>query len=176
VRRSAPRAPLSVLQAELEEHIRDAEAALTHNRRSLARLESKGHALAMEHRRLEEEHRRIDRDVELALAESQDRLARFALCRALALRHKLERVGNELRSTTHASEQLADQVDQQQAEFLALRQDAALALGSREDANGQQPLDPITEEEIELELLRRKRRMTHQGSIQKEGTDAGGEL
>ena len=129
-----------------------------------------------ERRSLEQEHSRLDRDVELALAESQDKLARFALCRTLALRQKLERVDNKLRSTTYASEQLAELVTRQQAEFASLRLDAELALGARERAHSQQPLDPISEEEVELELLRRKRRIAQRDSEQKEVTDASSEL
>ena len=170
------RAPLSVLKAQLEEQLRNAEAELEHKRRSLAQLEAQGHELMTERRSLEQEHSRLDRDVELALAESQDKLARFALCRTLALRQKLERVDNKLRSTTYASEQLAELVTRQQAEFASLRLDAELALGARERAHSQQPLDPISEEEVELELLRRKRRIAQRDSEQKEVTDASSEL
>jgi phage shock protein A len=176
MRRIGPRAPLPVLQAELEEHLNNAEAALERKRKSLAELEGKGQQLVTERQRLEQEHSRLDRDVELALAESQDRLARVALCRALALRQKLERVGNNLRSTRCACEQLAELVARQQAELVSLRQDAALALGARAEAHSEQPLDPISEEEVELELLRRKRRIAQRSSEQKEVTDAGSEL
>jgi chromosome segregation ATPase len=175
-RQLVPRASLPALRAELEEHLRNAEAALADKRRDLAQLEDRRHSLEIEHQRLEENHRRLDRDVQLALVESQDRLARFALCRALALRHKLDRVSNELRGMEYRCEQLAELVARQQADWVALRKDAAGAQGSRDEIHGQRPLDPISQEEVELELLRRKRRLAQHGSKQKEVADAGSEF
>ncbi len=144
----------------LKQHLRDAELELQRKRARLAELAAEHARLGKDHERVQAEQARHDRDAELALSEANDELARKAISRALALAQLTRRIAERLEQVREEQHALTSALAAQEAELIALRTRveaflAAQAQTSREDA-GFVPA-PVTDDQVELELLRRKR-------------------
>lgn len=144
----------------LKQHLREAEIELDRKR---ARVE----ALAEECERLEKEGERAetardaaDADAALALAQGDEALARFALRKWLPLRDRAAALAEELDKRREERAALAARVENQAGEFDTLRRRvrAELALHRDDDRPHEGGwLEPaVAEEEVELELLRRR--------------------
>lgn len=144
----------------LKQHLREAETELDRKR---ARVE----ALADECKRLEEERERAetardaaDADAALALAQDDEALARFALRKWLPLRDQSSALAEALHKRREERAALAARVEAQAGEFETLRRRVRAELALHRD--GEQPRDggwhepAVAEEEVELELLRRR--------------------
>ena len=148
----------------LRQHLREAELDVLSKRARSQVLADEGSRLLTEHARREDEARALDEDVELALANGKDELARFALKRLLPLRRELARLAARIAEGTKARESLATLLERQEAELGSLRANAAAWLARPPDAfapggaggpGGAQTAAAVADEEVELELLRR---------------------
>jgi phage shock protein A len=143
----------------LKQHLREAELELQHRRARLAALGEEEQRLADDGRRLGEAVERLDADVRLALAREREDLARFAIRRLLPLqgeRRACDERAEELRSERA---ELARGLAEQEAELAALRGrvDRQLAAEARaRPATGGGPGRAPAEEDVEMELLRRR--------------------
>lgn len=137
----------------LRQCLRDAEGELARKRAQLAALELDGRALARDAARVDEGLTASDSDAALALEAGDDELARYALKRLLTLRARKKRLaerGEELAVTRRELEaRLAEQVERY--EDLKARVTAELECGA-----GEGVAEAISEQQVELELLRRK--------------------
>lgn len=105
--------------------------------------------------------RQLDEDVRLALARGEDDLARFAIRRLLALRKQNEELEERRRVHHEQREKLASKLDEQELALEALRDEVRQALAevrdhAREAQEPDAPAGAIRDEEVELELLRRR--------------------
>lgn len=170
----------------MKQHLREAEIELDRKRAHLEMQGDEAQRLAESRERIAREIARLDADVELALRGGEDDLARFCLRQLLPLRRTREALalrlellarerascGERLERQTHALEQLRERV---RVRLEVLEADWP---GAPEAAAG------VADEEIEIELLRR-RRETLAGEVAKEeagsmasrpaGRDAGQE-
>jgi phage shock protein A len=146
-----------------KQHLREAKLALDGKRAHIAELQSAGQRLAQDGKRLAALSARANEDVELALRGDQDDLARAAVRRLLPLREAERRVearGQALREEeARLTERLA--IQEHELEILRARLQAdiaALACGEASD----DPLDSraITDDDVEIELLRRRQSLT----------------
>lgn len=143
----------------LRQHVREAELELLQKR---ARVE----ALAEEEARLREELARcgkrvaaLDEDIALALDGEKEDLARFAIRRMIPERQERAALEAQVAEVKETRAKLAERLEEQESQFETLRQRAQvrLAEASRkgDDLSGLAP-PAVADEEVELELLRRR--------------------
>lgn len=140
----------------LKQHLRDAERALDQKRAEHARLEAEASRLGDELAHVVAEAARHDADAELAIREGRDELARKALARALPLGQLARRLHARSAQNARERSELAARLESQTSAFMAMRSRVETALAS---APGSSTLceQPVTDDQVELELLRRKR-------------------
>ena len=143
----------------LRQALREAELELLQKRARVAALTEEEARLRDEHERRQTAVAALDEDVALALAGEKEELARFAVRRLLPERRELENLGTQIEEVAAAREKLELRLEEQQEAFQALRVRARtqLAQASR-PAEARDPLAPpdVADEEVELELLRRR--------------------
>lgn len=143
----------------LKQHLREAELELQRKR---ARVE----ALTDEERLLREDTERLaaavssaEEDARLALAEDRDDLARFALRRLIPNQKELTQL--KARGEALAAERVRVEAkrtsQQQEFEELQARIRAHLTAPTRQPETAPELHELVTDEEVEMELLRRKR-------------------
>jgi len=144
----------------LKQHLRDAELELQKKRARSAELSSEETRLLEDEQRVLAEQARHDHDAELALAEGEDELARKALSRALPLSQLVRRMRDRLAQSRREQRELAVILAAQETELSALRTrvEAFLAAEHAVHSEGRAfvPL-PVSDDQVEIELLRRKR-------------------
>lgn len=145
----------------LEAHLGDAARALEANRAQLRGLVTRTEQLGAERRSMEQDCSNFERDVDVALEEQRDDLARFALVRLLERQRKLERIASELARIEEDRESLQALIVEQQT-ALAELQARARSLVERNAPGRMDQQEVIEDEQVELELLKRKRRRTGQ--------------
>jgi phage shock protein A len=143
----------------LKQCVREAEIALN---RTQARLE----ALRDEVKRLQDtlgraadDTRSLDDDLTLALGSGKDQLARFAARRLVAHRRTVETLQTRLAECREEEQRLAPRVEAQHAQFETLRARVRTELAHRDDSREHGASDypaPVADEDVELELLRRR--------------------
>jgi phage shock protein A len=144
----------------LRQGLREAELALDRKRARLAALEAEARGLEEDERRLAREGAAADADVELALAEGRDDLARFAARRLLPLRDAARAAAERAQRLGQERERLAARIGEQDQELCALQARVKAEL-ARLPADEDEPAAPraaaVSDEDVELELLRRRR-------------------
>jgi phage shock protein A len=143
----------------LKQYVREAEIALDQKR---ARFEALGEeekhlqeALARRH----EELGSLDEDVNLALDGGKEELARFAIRRLLPLQRAARALEAELRECAEAREALQERLEVQQEQLEALKARVRAELARQRESGdelGWLAEPAVADEEIELELLRRR--------------------
>jgi phage shock protein A len=139
----------------LRQYVRDAEAELGRKRGQLQALELDLRGLERDAQRAAARLAELESDVELALSAGNDELARYALKRMLALRartrHKAERQEELVALRRELEQKLAEQDERYEA--LKERVNAELAAA---DGGYDACREVVSDEQVELELLRRK--------------------
>lgn len=150
--------------------LRDAQLALESKRGRIAELQRGQQRLTAEQKRLAAVMARVDDDVTLAMAGENQDLARAAIRKLLPLRETDRRLTSRLAALheeeSRASERLV--VQEQEFETLKTRLQAELAAeGTRSD----EPFERIviTDDDVELELLRRRRAASNEAPADDEG-------
>lgn len=142
----------------LKQHLRDAELALHEQQATLSRLEQEAKRLGAERERVEAERTRFDADAELALGQGRDDLARYALGQLVPRLRLLERIDARLGSIAEESRALRAQLQARESALEELRARVQAYLASRQVGDFQVAPEIASEEQIEIELLRRKAR------------------
>ncbi len=149
----------------LKQCLRSAESELTANQSRRDELSRWLDALARQHETLAERAGELDEEIQLGIAEESEDLARFSIRRLLATQRKGEKIAGEIRVAEEERDALVARTAAQEAELADL-QVAVEAHFSRERAaeNGCAAAGAehdigsgIRDEEVELELLRRRR-------------------
>jgi phage shock protein A len=140
----------------LKQHLRDAELALQTKQAELARLSAEAKRLAGDRQRAEADRARLDRDAELALAEERDDLARHALGLLVPKLRLTERIDARLAAIAEAAADLEAQLAAQLPALEELRARVQAFIAGQEAGSVEAPFEPVTKEQIEIELLRRK--------------------
>jgi phage shock protein A len=161
----------------LKQHLREAELELDRKRARLEAAEEQARQLGDEMVRREQETLRLDRDIELALAEGEEELARFAVRRLLPLRANLRSLRERGAELDDCRERLREKLQSQEAELDALRTRVRGKLSEmREREACEHVVDhPVADEEVELELLRRRssnEATTSAGGRQRDGSSS----
>jgi len=144
----------------LKQCLREAEIDLSRKRAELEALADEEKRLREIETRREEEARALDEDVRLALAGGKDELARFAIRRLLPRRSEAKAASARLAELAVRSQSLAERLAEQERQFESLRTRIRAELAREPDLGppcGWQGEPVVAEEEVELELLRRRR-------------------
>jgi phage shock protein A len=145
----------------LKQHLRDAELEVQHKRAQLLALEREHARLQKDRERIAKEQARYDRDVELALRERQEELARHALQRLLPLQQLDARIADRVAVLCEEQQELGKVLAAQEIALseLTARVNAFLSEQAQREAGHGTPFAPrpVEPETVELELLRRKR-------------------
>ena len=150
----------------LKQCVREAEIALNHKRTRLEVVRDEAKRLRDALTGVEEQARALDEDVTLALAGGKEDLARFAARRLLTQQRAAETLRAHLAERADEERTLAERVDVQQAQFESLRTRVRGELARRAeapDAGAWTPEAAVADEEVELELLRRRQGQTKEG-------------
>ena len=145
----------------VKQHLREAELELTRKRARAEALEEEERRLGEEVRRLDARVAALDEDVQLALAGDKDDLARFALRRLLPLRQAAQEKRLRIVELRDGRARLLERLEAQEAELDALRTRARARLAAAEAREAEpapaEGLGGVADEQVELELLRRRR-------------------
>ncbi len=143
----------------LKQYLREAELEVNRKRARLEAVREDEKRLREALRRHEDDIGALDQDVALALAAGKEDLARFAIRRLLPRRATLKALGTRIAERAEESRALAERVDVQQTRLDALRTRVRAELAR--DASGPDVSacghdDAVADEEVELELMRRR--------------------
>ena len=143
-----------------KQHLREAELELDRKRAQLDAWEAESRQLAEQAERLEVEVRRLDEDVELALEGGKEELARFSLRKLLPKRRAAEAARQRIQEIETGRGRLAETLAEQESRLETLRTEVTRRLRSPDPIG--ESLRPLQaeEEEVELELLRRRAHRT----------------
>lgn len=159
----------------LKQHLRDAELALQRKQTQLAQLEAEAKRLDSERKRAEGDRVRLERDAELALAEGREDLARYALKLLLPKQRLMERIDARLVVIAEEGPALQGKLEAQAVALEELRARIQAYVAHSEAGSFQAGVEPVSDEQIELELLRRKAAKSP-GVAQPGGTPDRGEV
>jgi phage shock protein A len=140
----------------LKQHLREAELEVAQKRASLEALDDERRRVKEEGQRLEAQVSALDEDVELAMAGDDPELARFAVKRWLPQREALTELCARAARLDERRARLFERLEVQEVQLADLRPRVRAAL-ARPDADACDLACPevVTEEEVDLELLRR---------------------
>ena len=142
----------------LKQHLREADLELQRKRARLATLDDEEQRLRDDAKRLEEAIHRLDEDTRLALAGDREDLARFAIRKLLPKRSEGAALDRRVAEIHAERETLAPTLAAQEAAFEDLRGRvrAQLAVDARGAAAEPCPEWRAADEDVEMELLRRR--------------------
>jgi phage shock protein A len=158
----------------LKQHLRDAELAVQHKQSQLTQLEAEAKRLDMERKRAEADRARLERDAELSLAKDREDLARYALRLLLPKLRLTERIDARLVAIGEERQALQNKLEAQAVALEELRGRVQAYVAGNEAGSCEAGLEPVTDEQIEIELLRRKAAKTAASERAAAEPDAGG--
>jgi phage shock protein A len=158
----------------LKQHLREAELELDRKRARIEALEEEERRLRDEAERLAAQVEALDQDVELALAGDEQELARFAVRKLLPRREALESLRERLGEVSGSRDRLVAVLRSQEADFDQLRGQVRSRIALVRQRDEAWPLaagaeGAIAEEEIDIELLRRRGHAAAQSTAGGEG-------
>ena len=142
----------------LKQCVREAEIELNRKRARLEVVRDEVKRLREALACTEDETRSLNEDVALALAGGKEELARFAARRLLARQRAVDALQAQLAERVDEEAALTERVQAQQAQFESLRTRVRAELARRSEAYepGWTHEPAVADEEVELELLRRR--------------------
>lgn len=144
----------------LKQYLRDAEAEVERKRGRLCELATERKRLDAERENARNVLARAERDADLAVEGSRDDLARYALKQVLKLRGALERMEARLSLSAEEKKELEGTLATQEVMLEELRVRVQTFLSERDRHPDEIMAVSVTEEQVELELLRRKKEAT----------------
>ena len=142
----------------LRQHLREAELEILQKRARVEALGVEAERLAKETERRRERLAALDEDVELALSGGKDDLARFAAGQLLSERRELEALEHQRVRVEETRARLAERLTEQERTLDELKARARTWMAGRDRAVRDElaGFSKIADEEVELELMRRR--------------------
>jgi phage shock protein A len=141
----------------VKQHLREAELALQRKRNRLEGRIREEERLADALARRDAEIAKLDEDVALALSGDRDDLARFALKRLLPMRRERDALAAALADAREERARLAEQLAAHERAFEELRAQVRARMAAPGAFAGDLACGAgVDDEEVEIELLRRK--------------------
>jgi phage shock protein A len=139
----------------LKQHVRGAEEAVQRRRTAFVELAAEASRLTAERTRARADCERLERDVDLALNGGRKDLARYALRLLLRRRQVDDNIERRLSQVAKEQKELEIVLARQQAALEELRARVQTYLSEWEADHFADGAEPITDEHVELELMRR---------------------
>jgi phage shock protein A len=141
-----------------KQHLREAELELDRKRAQVDAFEDESRRLADEIVRLDGEIASLDEDVELALDGSKEDLARFSVRKLLPKRRSALAARRRIADLDEQRARLAETLGAQQQQLEELRSQVRSRIAAARAEEGDVLARPVpaADEEVELELLRRR--------------------
>jgi phage shock protein A len=141
-----------------KQHLREAEFELDRKRAQMHACAEEARRLGEEADQLEREIASLDADVELALAGGKEELARFSVRKLLPLRRAAESARRRTAELEQGRARLADTlaVQERQLEELSAQVRTRIAAVRYAEGDAFARPAPAADEEVEIELLRRR--------------------
>ena len=141
-----------------KQHLREAELELDRKRAQVDACGEESRHLGDEAQRLEREIAALDSDVELAIAGDKEDLARFSVRKLLPMRRAAESARRRIAELDEQRARLAETlaVQERQLEELRVQVRSRIAAASAVEGDVFAQPTPAADEEVELELLRRR--------------------
>lgn len=143
----------------LRQLVREAANEVARKRARLEGIDGETQSLEAEANRLEERAAGLDDDVRLALDGDKDELARFAIRRLLPLRRARKEIDARLATLARERTELEERLAEQEERLLELEGRVRGYLAQRAEREHEHPISSewsVSDEEVELELLRRR--------------------
>ena len=140
----------------LKQHLREAELELIQKRARLDGLNAEDERLTTALERRTAEVEALDEDVVLSLEGGKDELARFAIRRLLPKRREQEALRVARAQVREARARLSAKLEDQESEFQDLRDRVQTRLSEARSPVDAPGAPSVSDEEVELELLRRR--------------------
>lgn len=137
----------------LKQYVREAEVELDRKRGQLQAIEAELRSLEREQQATADELSRLEADAETALAAGNDELSRYALKGVLRCRGRQRRQAHRLEQLMQQRADLSRLVADQAERFEGLRDRVQAELRA---AGGDASFEMVSDEQVELELMRRK--------------------
>jgi len=144
----------------LKQHLREAELELQHKRARAEALGEEERCVSETTKRIEQALARSEQDAELALAEDRDDLARFAIRKLIPIQRELTALAARAKELSDERQRVRDKLESQEVDFERLRARVRTQLAApetRADVTSEATEPIVADEEVEMELLRRKR-------------------
>ncbi|MDH3518919.1 MAG: hypothetical protein OEM49_00555 [Myxococcales bacterium] len=142
-----------------KQHLREAELELGRKRARCEALEDESRRALEALDRLDEEIASLDADVELALAREEQELARYAVRRLLPKRRAAADLRRRAAEISQERARVLALVESQECAFEELQRRVRARLAAVRDEGAAREIAsevPVADEEVELELLRRR--------------------
>jgi phage shock protein A len=143
----------------LRQHLREAGDELARKRAYLEELQAEVERLQEERQGLERRCVDLDGDISLALQEGKGELARFAIRKLLPIRRSGEEIESRLQALARERSDLEAKLEEQVKRYADLERQVRGHLARLEEQERGRPGIAdwgVSEEEVELELLRRQ--------------------
>jgi len=141
----------------LKQYVREAEIEVDHKRARLAALAAGQEQLSSQQTRVQKQIEQLDADVELALDQGKDDLARFTIKKLLPARQQATHLQERLAQIQVEQDKLSERLTGQEAELEGMKTKVRAYLAQPapivEEFAGQYG---IADEDVEMELLRRR--------------------
>lgn len=142
----------------LRQHVREARGELERKRYRLSALAAQQKDLQNRQVRGDEKLAALEQDVALALQNEKEELARFAIKKLLPLRRNRQEILRRQEELQEERDELTRQLAEQEERFTELEERVRGYLAEQQDelAGGPSCAAFVSDEEVELELLRRR--------------------
>jgi len=141
----------------LRQHLREAEIEVARKRAALEALDEERRSLREEGQRIEARAATLDADVELAMAGDDPELARYAIRRLIPQKAALRELFARAAELDARRARVIERLEVQEAQLDELRPRIKAHLARRETGGVSfEASDLVTDEDVELELLRRR--------------------
>jgi phage shock protein A len=142
----------------LKEHVRNAEEAVQRKRAAFAELAAEASRLGAERDRAQADVERFEHDAELALNGNRRDLARYALKLLLPRKRAIDGIERRLVQVNKEQKEVELVLARQQGALDELRARVQAYLSDHEALRFASDAGAVTDEQIDLELLRRLKR------------------
>jgi len=152
---------------------REMESSLRQKQARLAELHRSREQLGVDHARRLQEQEKLEADITLAVRKDKDEIARMLIRKRMLLAATHARVDGQRRHLEEEAQRLAQTICEQQGQYEQLKIRAAVYCRQAEQRPAEDPASlwtepagsaPATEEEVELELMRRKEALSQGGA------------
>ncbi len=150
----------------LRQYLREMEEALEENKANLKGLAKEKKSLESEHEKLKEELKKTNSDIDSAIKKGKDDIAKFLIKKEIPLSRHIKDIEGHIKNLDIDLENARQAYESRKLDYERLKLKSREYLRKEEKSTGifheffKEPYQDVRDEEIELELLKRKENIT----------------